>query len=403
VLSGDANTNEGSSYTLNIVGSDPAGVNDTLSYSIDWGDGSAVENLTAAQLAALNGNVTHKFADDSDAPGDNATAHTIAVTVNDGDGGSTVENQVVTVHNVAPTIALSGASHVNEDAVYTLNLGAITDPGTDTVTSYLVNWGDGTSNTYSNAGDVTHTYADGPAHRTITVDLTDEDGQFANAGLLDVDVYGVVKLGDAPVSLNSSNPNGWINAWTKPGIDIQHKADYTNESWSAITKNALGSSVLAGGDLFAGDLGVSGQNAATSVVKQEIDGREALRFTLPDDDLACEVSINLSRFYQHDDGSQVYSESGRLQAFNGDTLVGELNFTADSANGLKTIALHVDEGFDSLVLTAGDYNGGDFVFGAYAKDDGSFGSNPYTTGTTQHGSDFLVDVVLIGVQPEHHG
>jgi len=345
------------------------------------------------------------FADDQDGA-INATDHTINVTVSDEDGGSSSQNQVVTVNNVAPTIALSGANHVNEDALYTLNLGVISDPGQDTVSNYSVNWGDGLTSDFTAtqvaalAGQVTHIYADGPAHRTINVGLTDGDGEFDNAGSFGVDVYGVVKLGDAPVNLNSSNPNAWINAWTKTDIGIQHKADYISaaEPWSAITKNALGSSTLAGGDLFAGDLGVSGQNAATSSVKQEIDGHEALRFTLTD--LAGEASINLSRFYQHDDGSQVYSESGRLEAFNGSTLVGELNFTADNANGTKLITLQVDQGFDSLVLTAGDYNGDHFVFGAYAKDDGSFGSDPYQTGATQHGSDFLVDIVLIGVQPD---
>ena len=41
-------------------------------------------------------------------------------------------------------------------------LGAITDPGTDTVTSWLVHWGDGSSDTYTSGGVKTHTYADGP-------------------------------------------------------------------------------------------------------------------------------------------------------------------------------------------------------------------------------------------------
>ena len=54
--------------------------------------------------------------------------------------------------NVAPTIAISGAGSVNEGSVYSLSLGAITDPGTDTVTSYIVHWGDGNSDTYSTAG-----------------------------------------------------------------------------------------------------------------------------------------------------------------------------------------------------------------------------------------------------------
>src|SRR5439155_154534 len=84
----------------------------------------------------------------------------------------------VTVNNVAPTIAISGATSVNEGSVFTLTLGAITDPGADTVTTWLVHWGDGTTNSYSSAGAKTHTYADGPATASITVDLTDEDGTF---------------------------------------------------------------------------------------------------------------------------------------------------------------------------------------------------------------------------------
>ena len=84
----------------------------------------------------------------------------------------------VHVDNVAPTIAISGNANVNEGSVYTLNLGAVTDPGTDTVTDYVVHWGDGDSDTYSTAGDKTHTYADGASDHDVTVDLIDEDGTF---------------------------------------------------------------------------------------------------------------------------------------------------------------------------------------------------------------------------------
>ena len=37
--------------------------------------------------------------------------------------------------NVAPSIAISGDANVNEGSAYSLTLGAVTDPGTDTVTS----------------------------------------------------------------------------------------------------------------------------------------------------------------------------------------------------------------------------------------------------------------------------
>ena len=68
----------------------------------------------------------------------------------------------LTVNNVAPSIAISGAASVNEGSSYTLTLGAVTDPGADTVTSYIVHWGDGNIDTYSTNGVKTHTYADGP-------------------------------------------------------------------------------------------------------------------------------------------------------------------------------------------------------------------------------------------------
>ena len=82
--------------------------------------------------------------------------------------------------NVAPTIALTGNSDVNEGSPYTLTLGAVTDPGQDTITSYIVHWGDGGTDTYGSNGIKSHTYAEGPNSYAVTVDLVDEDGTFLN-------------------------------------------------------------------------------------------------------------------------------------------------------------------------------------------------------------------------------
>ena len=71
----------------------------------------------------------------------------------------------ITVNNVAPTVDLSGDNDVDEGATYSLTIGAITDPGTDTVEDYIINWGDGSSDTVSatalaNAGGIVdHVYA----------------------------------------------------------------------------------------------------------------------------------------------------------------------------------------------------------------------------------------------------
>ena len=99
------------------------------------------------------------------------------------------------VNNVPPSITISGAATVNEGSAYSLTLGAVTDPGADTVSSYVVHWGDGNTSTYGTNGVKTHTYADGPDDHAITVDLVDEDGTFLDrANALSVHVNNVATL-----------------------------------------------------------------------------------------------------------------------------------------------------------------------------------------------------------------
>lgn len=147
---------------------------------------------------------------------------TVTITADDGHGGVATTTFTYSVNDVAPTIAVSGDATVAEGATYSLTLGAVTDPGTDTVTDYIVHWGDGTSDTYTSAGVKTHTYADGPNNYSITVDLKDEDGTHANAGSLAVTVNDVAPtialMGTTAV--NKLAPYTLqLGAITDPGVD----------------------------------------------------------------------------------------------------------------------------------------------------------------------------------------
>ncbi|MHB1186315.1 PKD domain-containing protein, partial [Thiobacillus sp.] len=212
-LSGNGTVAEGSVYTLNISKSDP-GADIITSYSVDWGDGGATVVLTAAELAAQSGNVQHTYADGT-------VGRTITVQATDEDG-TWSQTKAVTVENVAPTIALSGNLTVNEGATYTLTLGAVTDPGQDTPTSYTINWGDGNAEAVNSLGDYTHVYADGTVNRTISVLVTDEDGAHANAGTMAVTVNNVapsVALSGA-ASVNEGAPYTLnVGAVIDPGAD----------------------------------------------------------------------------------------------------------------------------------------------------------------------------------------
>ena len=123
-------------------------------------------------------------------PDDNGT-YAVTLKVTDNGGLSAMSGTVTTQATaVAPSIALSGNATVNEASTYTLNLGAITDPGhTDIFTGYDINWGDGsplqhvtlgtpqTAATWSGAVQ-THVYDDGPASRSIVVSLEDQYSPF---------------------------------------------------------------------------------------------------------------------------------------------------------------------------------------------------------------------------------
>ena len=224
-ISGPANVNEGSTYTLTTTSSDPT----TTSWTINWGDG----------VQTVSGNpssVTHIYAD-------GLNNYSISATISTSTGTTPVGNTIaVAVNNVAPTIAISGASSVNEGSAYSLTLGAVTDPGTDTVSSYIVHWGDGNSDTYGANGVQTHIYADGPNSYNITVDLVDEDGTFTNAANpLSVtvdDVAPTIAISGASNVNEGSAYSLTLGAVTDPGTDtvssyVVHWGDGNSDTYGA--------------------------------------------------------------------------------------------------------------------------------------------------------------------------
>ena len=205
-ISGDADVDEGATYTLNLSSSDPT----TSQWTINWGD--------SVQIVSGNpASATHTY-DDGDAN------YTISATITTSTGTVAAGNTVdVTVHNVAPTLAIDGEADVDEGSLYTLDLSSF-DPGDDTIASWTINWGDGTQNVTGNPTSVTHTYADGDAAYIICASATDEDGTFAAGNTVAVTVHNVdPTAGDATFSLVENSPNGTVVGTvtaTDPGDDL---------------------------------------------------------------------------------------------------------------------------------------------------------------------------------------
>jgi hypothetical protein len=167
---------EGGSFTLDGTGSsDPEG--DSLTYSWDLNnDGTYGDTSGASTLVDWAKLQTYGIADSG--------TYTIGLRVDDGNGNVATSTTTLTVTNAAPTLSVTGAATADQGSTYTLNLSA-SDPGDDTITSWTINWGDGSIDTLAgNPSSATHVYTQPGLTYDITVSATDEDGTFTSSNLV---------------------------------------------------------------------------------------------------------------------------------------------------------------------------------------------------------------------------
>ena len=110
--------------------------------------------------------VQYTFADDGE--------FLISVEIKDDDGGTTVEQRMVTVQNVAPIFTEFALPSQGEQGVAMDFRISATDPGDDTIT-YTFDFGDGTAKLITQDGNVSHKYASGDTFEIIICAI-DEDG-----------------------------------------------------------------------------------------------------------------------------------------------------------------------------------------------------------------------------------
>ncbi|MGF1582858.1 MAG: Ig-like domain-containing protein [Gemmataceae bacterium] len=194
-------TSVSTDFTLTIRDSNQAPVLEPGNSTVEVNEGESVsvqgtfedlENDSVTLTSSIgtisqdeNGTWTWSF-DTTDGPDE---GQTVEITATDGLGDTTTTTFELIVNNVAPTIALSGNASVAAEQPYSLNLGDITDPGDDTVTQWVVDWGDGNVEVFLSGGVKLHTYAEGTYN--IQVDLVDEDGTHTDRGNeVSVEVFG---------------------------------------------------------------------------------------------------------------------------------------------------------------------------------------------------------------------
>src|SRR3954468_15200962 len=249
-LTGPTTVNEGSTGSWSLGPVVDPGTDTVSQYMIHWGDGST-DTFTSAQIAGMGNAVGHTYAD-------GPNGYTISVDLVDEDGThAAVDTLDVMVKDVPPFVDLTGPTMVNEGAANSWSLGPVVDPGTDTVTQYIVHWGDGNTDTFTSAqiaamlNNVGHTYADGPNNYTISVDLVDEDGTFTAVDTLDVTVKNVAPFVDltGPTMVNEGAANTWnLGPVVDPGSDtvtqyIVHWGDGNTDTFTSAQIAAMSNTV----------------------------------------------------------------------------------------------------------------------------------------------------------------
>jgi PKD repeat protein len=195
---------EGSGIYFSFSCTDP-GASDTWTASVNWGD-DTTQNLGAVVCNGSSFGTSHTYADNGN--------FEVTLTVTDDDLGEGTDTSYADVANVAPTItSASGGVAVDCSSASTLTV-EFTDPGTDDTFSAVVNWGDGSSVTYSSVTSpfmAMHTYASAGAHN-VTVEISDDDGGTDSENATLVVNYTIVGGGiQPPIKQDGSSVFKWTS------------------------------------------------------------------------------------------------------------------------------------------------------------------------------------------------
>jgi PKD repeat protein len=210
-ITGNENAVEGVAYTIQLGPVQNFSSLPITGYRIEWGDGDVT---TAA--GDLPSSIDHIYVDGPLSP---------TITVHLLNGEVAYDNPAplsLTVNDVPPVMTIDVPATVDEGSEFTVNFGSIIDPGDDPVASYTVNWGDGETSTGSGPPPttLTHTYANGPATRTIMVSVVNDDGAFTIASAT-VEVLNVGPAFEAGgvANLASGGTLSRTITFTDPGYD----------------------------------------------------------------------------------------------------------------------------------------------------------------------------------------
>ena len=177
----------------------------------------------------------------------------ISVTATDAAGNQATSMFSLDILDVPPTVNLSlDATTIDEGSTVTLNVDDWADPGIDFPTQYIIDWGDGQSDTIEVSDpaalqSLQHAYADGAANNTISITVVDEDGAHTLAETVGVHVLNV-RPTITSFNVPASADEGDFIQLSAAATDAAGAADPLIFAWTIVAPD--GSTTSANGDVF---------------------------------------------------------------------------------------------------------------------------------------------------------
>ncbi len=246
----DVALNEGDVFRFTATGSDVEG--DPLTYTWDFGDGTTGAGRVADHAFAVGG------------------VYTVAVTADDGHGGTATDALTATVFNVAPAVSLPATASADEGSPLAA-VGSFADPGAGSWTA-TVDYGDG-SGAQSLALNPDHSFALGHTYAdegdyTVTVQVSDGDGGVGTATLA-VNVLNVAPRADAgpDVAANEGDVVTLTGTFSDPGSDAHQLSWVVADPSGRVVATGPGASVTlvpADGGVYTATFTVTDDDGGTS-------------------------------------------------------------------------------------------------------------------------------------------
>jgi hypothetical protein len=220
---------ESSSVTLSGTIAD-AGVRDTHTVLVNWGDGSSTSTLNLA-VGETSFAVNHAYVDDNPT-GTAWDRFAIAVTVTDNNSGTCSSNTSVVVSNLPPVFTSATLAPATILPNQSANLSvAFTDVGASDTFTYSVNWGDGSAvETHATAQsfNLSHVFALANTNLSVNVTIQDDDG-----GSVSTNLPIRIELPASPrLSLTVSNGWYWVQVQGDPNVTYRVQGSTNLPSWS---------------------------------------------------------------------------------------------------------------------------------------------------------------------------